>query len=108
MWDWLVWIALAVAFLAAIGAAVKLGVDAMRFIRQLKRTRRHVFGDLDAVAAAAEAAGLRAEAAGAGSTRLTESLDQLAASRRQLAVLQQAFDEAKGVFTRITWLYPHK
>jgi hypothetical protein len=108
MWDWIVWAALAVAVLAGIGALARLVVVALRGWRDLKRSRRAVFKELDRVAAAAEAAGTHAAALGDDSERLSRSLVSLAASRRRLAVLQSALDEATDAVGRVTAVYPRK
>jgi hypothetical protein len=108
MWDWLVWVALAVAVLAGVGSLARVFVVALRAWRDLKRSRRAVFKELDRVAAAAEAAGTHAAALGVDSERLSRSLAQLAASRRRLAVLQSALDDATGAVGRITAVYPRK
>lgn len=108
MWDWLVWGALAVGTIAWLAAAARSGVAALRLWRDFKRTRRRVFGELDALAGAAEAAGERAAAAGAGGERLTRSLERLAVSRRRLGVLRQALGETQDVVGGVTALYPRK
>jgi hypothetical protein len=101
MWDWAIWAALAVAAVAGATAAGQLGVAVLRFFRGLKRVRRRIFRELDEVAAAAERAGERAAELGPGGARLERSLAGLAASRRRLAVLQSALDEATDAFA---WL----
>jgi hypothetical protein len=108
MWDWVVLGSLVLATVAWIAAAARTGVAALRLWRDVKRTQRRLFGELDALAAAAESAGERAAAAGAGSERLTQSLQRLARSRRRLGVLQAAIDEAQDVVGSVTVVYPRK
>jgi hypothetical protein len=108
VWDWIVWAALAVAVLAGVGALARLVVVTLRAWRDLKRSRRAVFKELDRVAAAAETAGTHATALGGDSERLSRSLASLAASRRRLAVLQSALDEATDAVGRVASVYPRK
>lgn len=108
MEDWLVWGALAAGGIATIAAVARLVVVVLRFFRDLKRSRRRLFEELDALAASAEAVGERTEAAGAGSERLTGALERLAVSRRRLNVLRQALDEAGDAFAWARLVYPRK
>lgn len=101
MWDWAIWAALAAAVVAATIAGARLGLGVLSFFRQLKRVRRRIFRELDELAASAERTGTRAAQLGPGAERLTRSLDGLAASRRRLAVLESALDEAAAAFA---WL----
>jgi len=108
VWTWIVWAALAVGTVTWTAAAARTGVAALRLWRDVKRARRRLFGELDALAAAAETAADRAAAAGAESERLTRGLARLAVSRRQLGVLQQALGEAQDVVGGVTAVYPRK
>jgi hypothetical protein len=108
MWSWAVWATLAFAVIAFAVTVFGAGRETFRFIRQLGRSRRALFGELDAAAAKAENAALKAEALGGGSERLTQSLARLSTSRRRLAVLQTAWDEATDVVGAITSVYPRK
>jgi uncharacterized membrane protein YraQ (UPF0718 family) len=108
VWDWLVWGALAAVVVAAIAGAVVLGVAVLRFFRDLKRSRRAIFRELDRIAATAAEIGEHVTEAGAASERLSGSLARLAASRRRLAVLQSALDEVEESFGWALALYPRK
>jgi DNA-directed RNA polymerase specialized sigma24 family protein len=108
MWDWLVWAALAIAVIAGTAALVRLVVIALRAWRDLKRSRRALFKELDWLADAADAAAEKAAAAGPASDRLTRSLERLAVSRRKFAVLRSALDEATDAVRRVAAVYPRK
>ena len=108
MWNWLVWGTLAFAIVAFALSAFGTLREVLRFFRQLGRSRRAVFGGLDAAAAKAERAAEHAQSLGAGSERLNASVARLAVSRRRLAVLQSAWDEATDVVGSVTAVYPRK
>ncbi|SRR6266516_183040 len=108
VWNWVVWAALAIAVAAGIASLVRLAIVGLRFWRELKRTQRAVFAELDALAARAEAVGERAAALGGGSERLSRSLARLAVSRRRLNVLRQAIDEVTDAVGTVTAVYPRK
>lgn len=108
MWDWSIWGALIVATVAGVAGIAHVVVAGLRFWRDLKRSRRRLFADLDALALSAEAVADRAAAAAAGTERLTRSLERLAVSQRRLAVLRQALDEATDSAAWLAALYPRK
>jgi hypothetical protein len=108
MWDWAIWAGLAVAVVTGVGATALLVVAVLRCLRGLKRTRRRIFKELDELAASAEAVGEKAGAMGSGGERLARSLAGLAASRRRLALLQAALDEATDAFGWLAVVYPRK
>jgi hypothetical protein len=108
MWDWVVWGALAVALVVGIAASARFVVLALRAWRDLRRTRRALFKALDELAARAEALGEKAAGIGPASERLTAALDGLSVSRRKLAVLQAAFDDATDALAVVTAVYPRK
>src|SRR6266516_1551731 len=105
--DWVVWVALGVSLVAAIAAMVRFVVS-LRAWRDVNRSRRALFGELDGLAARAEALGEKAAGLEEASARLTRTLERLAVSRRKLAVLQSAFDEATDAFAAVTAVYPRK
>ncbi|TML90820.1 MAG: hypothetical protein E6G08_01375 [Actinobacteria bacterium] len=106
--DWVVWVALGVSLVAAIAAMVRFVVVSLRAWRDVNRSRRALFGELDGLAARAEALGEKAAGLEEASARLTRTLERLAVSRRKLAVLQSAFDEATDAFAAVTAVYPRK
>jgi hypothetical protein len=106
--DWVVWVALGVSLVAAIAAMVRFGLLSLRAWRDVNRSRRALFAELDLLAARAEALGEKAAGLEEVSERLTRALDRLALSRRKLAVLQSAFDEATDAFGAVTAVYPRK
>jgi hypothetical protein len=106
--DWVVWIALGVSLVAGIGAMARFAVVSLRAWRDVRRSRRALFKELDNLAARAEALGEKAGGLGDASERLNRALEQLAVSRRKLAVLQSAYDEATGALTAVTAVYPRK
>ena len=103
-----IWASLAVAVVVAGAALARFAILALRGWRDLKRSRRALFAELDRVAEAADAVGVRAQALGTGSDRLTRSLARLRESRRRLAVLHSAVDEAKDAVAVVTWVIPRK
>jgi 3-deoxy-D-manno-octulosonic-acid transferase len=93
-WDWAVWGALAVGGLATLGALALLVVRVLQAWRDFKRMRRHLLKELDAVAAAGEAAADKAEALGE-TEELQASVGRLRRSLAQLALLREAIDDAR-------------
>ena len=93
MWDWAIWAALILAFLAGIAALALVVVRVLEAWRDLKRTRRRAIRRLDAFAAKNEATAERLATAG-DTVELQESLGRLRVSLAQLAVLRNALDEA--------------
>ena len=105
---WVIWVALAVAVVAGSASLARFVVVSLRAWRDLKRSRRGLFSELDRVAAAGEALGAKAASLGDDSERLSTAMERLAVSRARLAVLQSALDEATGAVTRVTSVYPRK
>jgi hypothetical protein len=103
MWDWLVYAALIAGALAVAGALVLLAVRVLQALRAFKRLRRHVFRDLDRLAAKADATADKLEAA-SDTEKLDDAVARLRESLAQLAVLRAAWDEA----TAFTALIPRK
>ena len=108
MWDWAIWTALIVTFLAGIAALVLLVVRVLQAWRDLKRTRRRSVRRLDNFAAKAEATAERLETAG-DTVELEESLGRLRISLARLAVLTNALDEAaEDTIDRVLAYVPRK
>ena len=106
--DWVLWAALAVSIVVGIAALVRFVVVSLRAWRELNRSRRALFAELDGLAARAEALGEKAAGLGDATERLTRALERLAVSRRKLALLQSASDEATDAFAVVTAVYPRK
>jgi len=108
MWDWAIWTALIVTFLAGIAALVLLVVRVLQAWRDLKRTRRRSVRRLDNFAARAEATAERLETAG-DTAELEQSLGRLRISLARLAVLTDALDEAaEDTVDRVLAFVPRK
>jgi hypothetical protein len=105
---WIIWVALGVAVVAGIASLARFVVIALRAWRDLNRSRRAIFGELDRVAAAGEALGTKAASLGDETERLGAATQRLAVSRARLAVLQSALDEATDAVGRVTAVYPRK
>ena len=108
MWDWAIWTALIVTFLAGIAALVLLVIRVLQAWRDLKRTRRRSVRRLDNFAAKAEATAERLETAG-DTVELEESIGRLRVSLARLAVLTNALDEAaEDTIDRVIAFVPRK
>jgi hypothetical protein len=106
--DSVLWAALAVSVVVGIAALARFVVVSLRAWRELNRSRRALFAELDGLAARAEALGEKAAGLGDATERLQHALERLAVSRRKLAVLQSAADEATDAFAAVTAVYPRK
>ena len=100
MWNWLVYGALIVGALAALGGLALLTVRVLQAWRSFKRLRRHVFRDLDRVAEKVEATLDKIDVA-SDTSELNASVARLRVSLAQLAVLREAVDEALAVVPRL-------
>ena len=108
MWDWAIWTALIVTFLAGSAALGFLVVRILQAWRDLKRTRRRSIRRLDNFATRAEATAARLETAG-DTAELEESLGRLRISLARLAVLTNALDEAaEDTVDRVLAFVPRK
>jgi 3-deoxy-D-manno-octulosonic-acid transferase len=107
MWDWLIWGALILTFVAGIAAGALLVVRALEGWRSVRRTSRNLAGQLDEFAAKGEATAERLAAVG-DTAELEESLGRLRISLAQLAVLRNALDEVDETFGRVAAFVPRK
>ena len=107
MWNWAIYGALIVAFLAGAGALALLGVRALAGWRALKRLRRGVGGGLERLADLGEATANKLGAA-TDTAKLDTSLSRLRVDLARFAILRQALDEAQATFRRFAWIYPSK
>jgi hypothetical protein len=107
MWDWAIWAALVIVFLAGIAALVLVALRAREAWRAVAQTRRNLVEPLNEFAAKAEATALRLEAAG-DTAELQESLARLRVSLAKLDVLRDALDEVQDMLARVAAAVPRK
>jgi hypothetical protein len=107
VWNWAVYGALIVGFLAGIGALALLLVRALEAWRTLKRVRRGIGRELERLADLGEATADKLGTA-TDSAKLESSLSRLRTDLARFAVLRQALGEAQDTFRRLAWLYPSK
>src|SRR3954462_4774193 len=97
VWDWAIYAALIVGFLAVAGALAQLAVRALAGWRSLKRLRRGIARELGHLADLGEATADKPAPAPAPA-KLDGSLSRLRVALAQVAVLRSAIDEAQDVF----------
>jgi hypothetical protein len=107
VWNWAIYGALIVGFLAGAGAAALLVVRALEAWRTFKRLRRGVSRELGRLADLGDATADKLGAA-ADTAKVEESLSRLRVDLARFAVLRQALDEAQDTFRRLAWIYPSK
>jgi predicted nuclease with TOPRIM domain len=107
MWDWAIWGALIVGFLAVAGAIAFVAVRVLQAWRGFKRARRHLVRGLEELGEKGEATTEKLETA-ADTEEVAESLARLRVSLAQLAVLREAIDEVQDTAGRITAVMPRK
>jgi methyl-accepting chemotaxis protein len=108
MWDWAVWGALIVAFVAAVAALVLLVRRTRTAYRELDTTSETLARELAEVTARAEATAVRAEATAGDTSELRESLERLRGSLTELAVLTAALDDVNQMAGHIAAFVPRK
>ena len=107
MWNWAIYGALIVGFLAGAAAIAYLTVRALEAWRALKRLRRGLGRELDRLADLGEATADKLETA-TDTAKLESSLSRLRVDLARFAVLRQALDEAQDTFQRFALVYPRK
>ena len=107
MWDWPIWGALILTFLAGVAALVLVAVRLRDAWRAFANVRRNIVNPLNEVAAKAETLAGRLEAAG-DTVQLQESVRRLRVSLAKLDVLREALDEVQAAFDRVTAAVPRK
>jgi hypothetical protein len=107
MWDWAIWGALVLAFLAGVAALVLVVLRAREAWLEFRGAGRTLAGRVEALAAKAEATADRLETS-ADIAELEKSLQRLRVSLAQLAVLRDALDETQDIFGRIAAFMPRK
>src|SRR5207248_11568815 len=105
VWNWAIYGALLLGFVAFWAAAAVLAVRVLRALRALKRLRRGIGRELERLADLGEATADKLETA-TDAEELDTSLLRLRTDLARLAVLREAIDEAKGIFGRLAWVYP--
>jgi hypothetical protein len=107
VWNWPIYGALIVGFLAGSAALAYCIVRALDGWRALKRLRRSVGRELERLADLGEGAADKLEKA-TDTAQLESSLSRLRVDLARFAVLRQALDEAQDTFRRFTLVYPRK
>jgi hypothetical protein len=107
VWNWAVYGALIVGFLAGSAAIALLVVRALQAWRSLKRLRRGIARELVRLADLGEITADKLEAA-TDTTEVETSVTRLRVDLARLAVLRQAIDEAQDTFTRFAFVIPRK
>jgi len=107
VWNWAIYGALIVAFLAGVAAIAYLVVRALEGWRALKRLRRGLARELVRIADLGEATADKLGTA-TDTAELETSVSRLRVDLARFAVLREALDEAQDTFRRFTLVYPRK
>ena len=107
VWNWAIYGALLVGFLAGAGALALLVVRALEAWRAFKRLRRGIGRELERLADLGEATADKLGTA-TDTAKVEESLSRLRVDLARFALLRQALDEAQDTFRRLAWIYPSK
>ena len=107
VWNWAIYGALIVGFLAGGGALTLLVVRVLAAWRSLKRLRRGLARELERLGDLGEATADKLATA-SDTTKLEASLSRLRIALARFAILRSALDEAQDVFRRLAWIYPSK
>ena len=107
MWNWAIYGALIVAFLAGLAAIAYLAVRALEAWRAVKRFRRGLGRELERLADLGEATADKLETV-TDNAQLESSLSRLRVDLARFAVLRQALDEAQESFGWLALVYPRK
>jgi site-specific recombinase len=105
MWDWAVWGALILGFLAGTAALAALAVRARAAWSDVKAAHLTAIRRLDELIAKGETTADKIAAAG-DTAELQDSLVRLRVSLARLAVLRDALDDARAGFRRVTAFVP--
>jgi hypothetical protein len=109
VWNWAIYGALIVGFLAGSAAIAYLAVRALAAWRALKRLRRGVGRELERLADLGEATADKLETVTVTDTaKFESSLSRLRVDLARFAVLRQALDETQDAFKRFAFVYPRK
>jgi hypothetical protein len=105
VWNWAIYGAVLVGFLAFWGAAALLVVRVLGAWRALKRLRRGLGRELERLADLGEATAGKLGTA-TDTAELETSLSRLRADLARLAVLREAIAEAQDAVGRVAWALP--
>jgi hypothetical protein len=109
VWNWAIYGALIVGFLAGSAAAAYLLVRALEAWRALKRLRGGIGRELERLADLGEATADKLETITVtDSAKVESSVTRLRVDLARFAVLRQALDEAQDTFKRFAFVYPRK
>jgi len=107
VWDWGIYGALFVGFLAGTAAIVFLVARFLESWRTFKRLRRGLARELERLADLGEATADRLEAS-SDTAELETSLSRLRVDLARLAVLREALGEAEDAFSRYALVLPRR
>jgi hypothetical protein len=107
VWNWGIYGALLVGFIAGTAAIVYLVVRVLDSWRMFKRLRRGLGRELERLADIGEATADRLETA-SDTAELESSLSRLRADLARLAVLREALGEAEDTFSRYALVLPRR
>lgn len=107
MWNWAIYGALIVGFLAGLAAIAYFAVRALEAWRTVKRFRRGLGRELERLADLGEATADKLETA-TDNAQLESSVSRLRVDLARYAVLREALDEAQGTFGWLALVYPRK
>jgi len=107
VWNWAIYGALILGFLAVSGAAAIVLVRGLRAWRALKRLRRGIARELNRLADLGE---VTADTLGAATdnAKLEASLSRLRVDLARFAILRRAIDEVDDMFQRVAWVFPRR
>jgi hypothetical protein len=109
VWNWAIYGALIIGFLAGSTAIAYLVVRGLEAWRAFKRLRGGIGRELERLAELGEATADKLETVTvADSAKVESSLTRLRIDLARFAVLRQALDEAQDTFTRFAFVYPRK
>jgi hypothetical protein len=107
VWNWAIYGALIIGFLAGSAALAYLVVRALTGWRTFKRLRRGIGRELGKLADLGEATADKLGTA-TDTAELESSVTRLRVDLARLAVLRAALDEAQDTFRRFAVVYPRK
>jgi len=107
VWNWAIYGALIVGFLAGAAALAYVAVRALEGWRAFKRLRRGIGRELGRLADLGETTADKLGTA-TDTEELESSLSRLRLDLARFAVLRRALDEAQDTFRRFALVFPHK
>jgi hypothetical protein len=107
MWDWAIYAALIVGFLAGSAGIAFVVVRGLQTWRSFKRLRRGIARELVRLADLGEITADKLEAA-TDTAEVEASVARLRGDLARLSVLRQAIDETQDTFSRFAFAFPPK